>query len=122
MSHTPVLLKEVIEFLKPEPGKFFIDGTIDGGGHAIAILKKIMPEGLFLGLDWDVAMLSQVEKKIATISNFQFLISKQIFLKNGNYADLPEILKKENLPKADGLLIDLGFSSEQLESSGQIFF
>ncbi len=127
MSHIPVLLSEVLAFLKPEPGKFFIDGTIDGGGHASAILKEIMPVGLFLGLDLDAALLRETEKRIAAISNFQFLISKQIFLVNGNYADLPEILRKlresdPSIPlRASGLLLDLGFSSEQLESSGRGF-
>src|SRR3990167_8487322 len=125
--HIPVLLNEVLDFLKPEPGKFFIDGTIGGGGHATAILKKIMPGGLFLGLDWDAAILRQAEKRIAAIPNFQFLISKRIFLESGNYADLPEILEKArksdpSIPlRASGLLLDLGFSSEQLESSGRGF-
>jgi 16S rRNA (cytosine1402-N4)-methyltransferase len=88
--HTPVLLKEVIELLDPKPGEFFIDGTAGGGGHSRAIQEKIEPNGKLLAIDWE---------------------------KTGeNYADLPEILKKRNLPKADGLLIDLGFSSEELES------
>lgn len=92
--HTPVLLNEVITTLDPKPGEFFIDGTFGSGGHSKAIQEKIGTSGRLLAIDWD---------------------------KTGeNFADLPEILKKRELPKADGLMIDLGFSSEQL-SSGRGF-
>lgn len=88
--HVPVLLNEVIQFLNPKPGEFFIDGTAGGGGHSRAIQEKIGPTGKLLAIDLE---------------------------KTGeNYADLPEILKTKDLGKADGLLLDLGFSSEQIES------
>lgn len=89
--HTPVLLNEVIQALDPKPGEFFIDGTFGAGGHSRAIQEKISPPaggGKLLSIDWE---------------------------KTGdNYADLARILKERNLGKADGLLLDLGFSSEQL--------
>lgn len=107
--HKPVLLKEVIEILNPQPGEFFIDGTIGNGGHAAAILEKIEPTGKFLGMDWDKNAIEKL--KIEKLKDY-----KNVILRQGNYADLPEILRKNNLPKADGLLLDLGFSSEQLES------
>lgn len=88
MPHTPVLLQEVLELLDPKPGQFFIDGTSGAGGHSAAIKEKIGESGNLLAIDWD---------------------------KTGeNYADLAEILKQKNLGKSDGLLLDLGFSSEQL--------
>lgn len=94
MGHIPVLLNEVIKVLDPKEGEFFIDGTFGAGGHSAAIKEKIGPPasgGKLLTIDWD---------------------------KTGeNFADLPEILKRKNLPKADGLLLDLGFSSEQLDAS-----
>lgn len=121
MPHKPVLLNEVLKYLNPNPGEFFIDGTVGSGGHAIAILEKIMPRGKFLGLDLDSAAIRRTEKRIAKISGFQFLISKQIILLRGNYAEIPKIIKKEKLGKADGFLLDLGFSSEQIESSGRGF-
>ncbi len=90
MPHTPVLLNEVIELLEPKPGQFFIDGTAGGGGHSRAIQEKIGTQGILLAIDWE---------------------------KTGeNYADLAEILKQKNLGRADGLLLDLGFSSEQLDN------
>ncbi|MDP3015000.1 MAG: 16S rRNA (cytosine(1402)-N(4))-methyltransferase RsmH [bacterium] len=125
--HKPVLLKEVIEILNPQSGEFFIDGTLGSGGHAVEIIKKISPNGIFLGVDWDKDVIENFKSNLKPKS----YNLKAIRLVHGNYADLPEILsaygrspegrKKYKLPKADGLLIDLGFSSEQLEKSGRGF-
>ncbi len=92
--HIPVLLNEVINILDPKPGEFFIDGTAGAMGHSKAIQEKIGANGRLLSIDWE---------------------------KTGeNYADLPVILKQKHFEKADGLLLDLGFSSEQL-SGGRGF-
>jgi 16S rRNA (cytosine1402-N4)-methyltransferase len=121
MTHTPVLLKEVLEQLDPHPGDFIIDGTVDGGNHAAAILEKILPAGKLLGVDWDERLLESTKAKFRE----KFGDEGNVILIHGNYADLPNLLlkifEKENIGKADGLLIDLGFSSEQLESSGRGF-
>lgn len=111
MSHEPVLLKAVLEYLHPRRGQFFIDGTIDGGGHATAILERIMPGGMLLGVDWDERM----------VVRWKEYAKEGLTAVHGNYAELPEILERMHLPLADGLLIDLGFSSEQLASSGKGF-
>ena len=88
MVHVPVLLNEVMKVLGPCPGELFIDGTAGSGGHSRAIKERIGPTGTLLAIDWE---------------------------KTGeNYVDLPEILRSRNLGRADGLLLDLGFSSEQL--------
>jgi 16S rRNA (cytosine1402-N4)-methyltransferase len=110
--HKPVLLNEVITFLDPKPGDFIIDGTVDGGGHAAAIVKLIGPKGTLLGVDWDEQLLERTRARFADHEN--------VVLVQGNYAELPEILTTKN-NIADGLLIDLGFSSEQLEASGRGF-
>lgn len=112
--HIPVLLKEAIEILNLEPGKFIIDGTIGDGGHSTEILKKISSNGTLLGIDWDEGSLEKVKEKIDQAE------CRTIFI-NDNYANLPEILKKQNLGKADGLILDLGFSSTLLEESGRGF-
>lgn len=114
MSHVPVLLQEVIDCLDPEPGEFFIDGTAGGGGHSKEILKKISPDGTLLCVDWDESAIQKVKKEIHSKD------SKVIF-ENENYADIPDILKKRKIPKANGLLLDLGFSSNQLDESGRGF-
>ena len=115
MPHQPVLLKEAIELLDPKPGEFFIDGTVGGGGHSSEILRRVSPGGTLLCVDWDKSAMERAREKISAISKFEFLISK-VILVCGNYADLPEILKKQKLGRADGLILDLGFSSDQLES------
>lgn len=115
--HTPVLLNEVIKILDPKPGEFFIDGTIGGAGHAIEIFKRILPEGRLLGIDWNKEMLEIARTKISAEAQNK----AKLFLVNGNYADLPKILKSNGLSEADGLLLDLGVSSDELESSGRGF-
>ena len=115
MSHKPVLLNEVLELLDPHPGDFMIDGTLDGGSHAAAIMEKILPGGKLLGIDWDKEMIAKSSLREESGTH------KNVTLVHGNYADLPEILAREQLPRADGLLLDLGFSSEQLEGSGMGF-
>ncbi len=111
IKHIPVLLKEVIAVLDPKPGEFFIDGTVGNGGHMVSVLEKIMPSGKFLAVDWDESSLMKTKEEIE--AKFSTLNSKfKIFWFNDNYANLPEISKE--LGKADGLLLDLGFSSEQL--------
>ena len=111
--HKSVLLKESIAILNPQPGEFFIDGTIGSGGHSEAILEKIGPSGKLLGIDWDRKAIENCKLGIGNFSN--------VILVNGNYANLTEILKEKKLPKADGLIIDLGFSSEQIENSNKGF-
>jgi len=123
MAHIPVLLKEVIALLNPKPGEFFIDGTLGSGGHTAVILEKITPGGKLLAVDRDKDGLEKTKKEIeekfsvseSSESSSLFAGSQlQVFWANGSYADLSEILGEQRLGKADGLLIDLGFSSEQL--------
>lgn len=113
MQHVPVLLQEVMHALDPRPGNFMIDGTVDGGGHAAAVIRAIGPTGKFLGVDLDEAMLAECRTRIPAQTG--------VTLRVGNYADLPEIVAREGSGRADGLLLDLGFSSEQLEHSGRGF-
>ncbi|PIR07242.1 16S rRNA (cytosine(1402)-N(4))-methyltransferase [Candidatus Jorgensenbacteria bacterium CG_4_10_14_0_8_um_filter_39_13] len=110
--HTPVLLNEAIEVLAPKAGEFFIDGTIDGGGHALAVLEKILPTGKLLGVDWDKELIEKAKKKFP---------KENTVLVNDNFKNLPLILKEKKLPLADGLFLDLGFSSWHLEKSGRGF-
>lgn len=100
--------------LNPQPGEFFIDGTLGGGGHANFILKAIGDEGKFLGVDLDKNALDEFEKRT-------FGIKTKIFLVNDNFVNIPRILEGRGLGKADGLLLDLGLSSDELESSGRGF-
>lgn len=111
--HKPVLLKEIIELLNPKEGKIIIDGTAGSGGHAKAISRQIGKTGQLLLIDWDKESVANLKKTFAGYPNVTVI--------QGNYAELPGIMAENNFPKADGLLLDLGFSSGQLEESGRGF-
>ncbi|MDO8601952.1 MAG: 16S rRNA (cytosine(1402)-N(4))-methyltransferase RsmH [bacterium] len=108
--HTPVLLQEVVEILGPKPGAFFIDGTIGGGGHARALLKRLEPGGSLLGIDRDAVAVNNLQ----TLAS-EFPAMRKVIICRANYTQLAELLKKYELPGADGLLLDLGISSDQLD-------
>jgi 16S rRNA (cytosine1402-N4)-methyltransferase len=126
MNHIPVLLDKALEVLAVAPGKFIIDGTVDGGGHGLEIVRRLGPspsrsglrhreggpEGIFLGVDRDQELLTKLKSRMAE-KNIERSGAK-IILEHGSYAKLPEMLTAHELPKADGILLDLGFSSEQL--------
>ena len=114
MSHIPVLLRESINVLDLAPGEFAIDGTIGGGGHAREILKKISPGGTLLGIDWDSEAIKKLSSRLSSLSS-------HLVFTQGNYADLPEIVRAHTLKKADAIFLDLGSSSDQLEGSGRGF-
>ncbi|HUT96054.1 MAG TPA: 16S rRNA (cytosine(1402)-N(4))-methyltransferase RsmH [Candidatus Paceibacterota bacterium] len=107
--HKSVLLKEVIEYLNPQPGQNFIDCTIGDAGHSSVILEKTKPDGKVLGIDIDYESL----KRIKAIEGF--------VLVGGNFKDLKRIAEENNFNKIDGILFDLGLSSWQIEESGKGF-
>lgn len=115
MTHISVLLNEVMQLLDPKPGGFFIDGTTDGGGHAAAVIEKIGSGGMFLGLDWDRDMVERLKEKFRGKKG-------KIILEHSNYAEAKLVIERLGLPKADGLLLDLGFSSVQLEDERGMSF
>jgi 16S rRNA (cytosine1402-N4)-methyltransferase len=114
--HIPVLLNEVIEYLNPKPGQKFIDATIDGGGHAFAVLERIVPGGKLLGIEWDNQLLKQLEPKV---KNSEF--RENAVLINDSYANLEKIAETNGFTGADGILFDLGMSSWHLEEAGKGF-
>lgn len=122
MSHIPVLLNEVIKFLDPKPGEFFIDGTAGSGGHAAAIFSKIMPAGKLLAIDRDERNLGIILQNLENeAKKLKIGTAGKLILLAENYANLPKILEEKNFNQADGLLLDLGFSSEQLIGRGFSF-
>ncbi|AKM78641.1 MAG: Ribosomal RNA small subunit methyltransferase H [Candidatus Wolfebacteria bacterium GW2011_GWE1_48_7] len=113
--HISVLLNEVLQLLDPKPEGFFIDGTTDGGGHAAAVIERIGEKGMFLGLDWDKGMVERLKETFSGKKG-------KIMLEYSNYAEVKEVMERLGLPKADGLLLDLGFSSTQLEQERGMSF
>lgn len=110
--HEPVLLQEILIALNPQPGQNFIDCTFGGGGHSLAILERIRPDGRIVGIDWD-------KRAIQAGSN------KNLILVNDTYRNLKKIYgqlaKKEKLREISGILLDLGLSSDQLSDEARGF-
>ncbi|MDX9745069.1 MAG: 16S rRNA (cytosine(1402)-N(4))-methyltransferase RsmH [Syntrophales bacterium] len=107
--HKPVLLEEVIVSLRCQPGGIFVDGTIGGGGHARRILEATSPDGLLIGLDRDDDALQESGKRLASFG------ARKI-LRKANFCRMAEILCEEGIEKVDGILLDLGVSSHQLDT------
>ncbi len=116
MVHMPVLQKEVLQSLDPKPNENFIDCTINGGGHALAILEKTEPQGKLLGIDWDQEIVLQLK---ATVEKAK--LKNRLMLVSDNFAHLKEIVKKESFKSIKGILFDLGMSSWHLKESGRGF-
>lgn len=111
--HKPVLLQEVVSVLDLHPGDFVIDGTLGSGGHAKELIQRVAPSGMFLGTDRDPRA---IEAFAARKSEFAHQL-KYLHVFATSYADVAQILARESLPQADALLVDLGFSSEQIDGS-----
>ncbi len=111
--HTPVLLKEVIELLRVESGKKYIDATIGGAGHTKVLLEK---ETKVLGIDADDEALAYVQDKLKTE-----LAEGKLTLAKGNFRNLGEIAHLNSFAKVSGILFDLGVSSHQVDSASRGF-
>jgi 16S rRNA (cytosine1402-N4)-methyltransferase len=100
-----VLLAESLELLEPRPGEIWVDGTLGGGGHAAALLARVEPTGRVIALDRDAAAVARASERFAT---HRFTAAQ------ANFCDLPEVLASLDVAQIDGILLDLGISSDQL--------
>lgn len=110
-GHEPVLLAEVVAALRPHAGGCYLDGTFGGGGHARAILDASAPDGIVLALDADPAAIARGEA-LSAAGNYD----GRLRLRHGNFADLRRYAEERELPPLDGILLDLGLSSFQLDA------
>ncbi len=113
--HTPVLLKEVIEYLAVKPGMNVIDATLDGGGHALAIAEKIAPDGKILGIELDPVLFQEAQ---SIIRNTQY--ANIVIPIKDSYTNIVNIVREYNF-RPNGILFDLGLSSWHYEKSGRGF-
>jgi 16S rRNA (cytosine1402-N4)-methyltransferase len=111
-QHVPVLALEVLEWLRPAAGQTFVDGTLGGGGHARLLAEAVGPSGLVIGLDRDPAAIERTSAELSGLS---------VRALQGNYSDLPEVLAELNVNAVDGILLDLGLSSDQLADPSRGF-
>lgn len=105
--HIPVMLNEVIDYLKLGPGKIIVDATIGTGGHSKGIIERIMPAGKLIGIDRDRDSLSVARQRLGDFGPACEFVY-------GNFVNIDDILKNLNIKKIDGVLFDLGLSSYQL--------
>jgi len=112
--HIPVLLQEVIQYLKPKPNENFVDATIGEGGYTIALLQHTAPLGKVLGIDLDPESLKIAEEKLIAFK-------RRVILKQGNFRDIDKIVKETEFNSINGIVFDLGLGTFQIEESGRGF-
>ena len=112
--HEPVLLRETVEYLAVRPGCTYIDLTVGEGGHARAMLQQAMPGGRLLGIDLDPMALERARHRLQAYGESCSLV-------HGNYSHVEQLASVLVFSEPDGILMDLGLSSFQLESTGRGF-
>ncbi len=113
-EHLPALFSEVLEYLNCQAGKVYVDGTVGSGGHSRGILERSSPTGKLVGLDWDEEALERARKNLSPFGG-------RIELVKANFKDLRSVLDALSVPGVDGILLDLGVSTEQLENQERGF-
>ena len=112
-EHKPVLLQECIEGLQIKPNGIYVDGTMGGAGHSIEIVKRLSNEGILIGIDRDEEALKASKERLAGYKNVTYI--------HDNHDNIKEILQKLGINQVDGILLDLGVSSYQLDERNRGF-
>lgn len=113
-AHRPVMVSEVIRYLEPRKGQVIFDGTIGAGGHAEAILEHVEPEGRLIAVDRDPAAIAEARRRLGEVA-------AQVGYHRENYRNIQSILEREGIEKVDGVLLDLGLSSMQVDDATRGF-
>ncbi len=114
IQHIPVMMGRAVELLACRAGGIYIDGTVGGGGYAEAILKASEPDGILLGLDWDEAAVARTAERLKSYGS-------RVILEKASFAGLPEVAARHGIAQADGIVVDLGVSSFQLDDPARGF-
>lgn len=114
ITHQPVLVSEILRFLNVKPAGVYLDGTLGGGGHALALLELLGPDGLLIGMDRDANALERARERLKRFEN-------RLHIHHGNFSEVAKVLEKEKIKGVDGILLDLGVSSLQLEEGKRGF-
>lgn len=114
VSHRPVLLTEALAALDCRPGGLWVDGTVGAGGHAEAILRATAPDGRLIGCDRDDEAIERARSRLAPFGD-------RVYLRRIDHRGLPDLLDGSGWGPADGVLLDLGLSSIQLDDPARGF-
>ena len=112
-KHIPVLLQECIDGLKIKENGIYVDGTLGGAGHSSEIVKKLSVSGTLIGIDRDTEALKSASEKLKGFNNVKYV--------HGNHDDIKKILEELEVEAVDGILLDLGVSSYQLDEASRGF-
>lgn len=113
-KHVSVLLQETIDGLAVKPDGIYVDGTTGGGGHSYEICKRLGENGRLIGIDQDAEALAAAEKRLEPFAGIVTMVKS-------NYAQMKEVLKQLGIDKVDGIVLDLGVSSYQLDNAERGF-
>lgn len=108
-KHVSVLLDETIAGLNIKPDGIYVDGTLGGGGHAYEVLKRLSPKGRLIGIDQDGEALQAAGERLKEFED-------KVTLVRDNYCEIERVLKDLNIEKVDGIVLDIGVSSYQLDN------
>ena len=112
-KHKPVLLEECIQGLNIKPNGIYVDGTLGGAGHSKKILENLSNDGLLIGIDRDLEAIAAAKENLKDFNNVKYI--------HGNHDDIKDILLNLRIEKVDGILLDLGVSSYQLDERNRGF-
>lgn len=107
-KHDPIMVDEILDLLALKPGDVVVDGTLGLAGHSKEFAKAIAPDGVLVGFDWDESMLAHAREQLATAPTVR------TELVNDDFRTMPEVMRRLNL-KANGILLDLGMNSAQVD-------
>ena len=113
-KHIPIMLEQVIEGLDIKPDGIYVDGTLGGGGHSYEIAKRLTKGGMLIGIDQDEAAIKAAGERLAEFKD-------RITIVRSNYAQMTNVLNGLDIERVDGILLDLGVSSYQLDTAERGF-
>ena len=108
-KHVSVMAEEVMQYLQPHSGGVYLDGTLGGAGHARLILEASSPDGVLIGMDRDTEALAAAQRELVSFG-------ERVVLRQGNFSDMCTQLDQLEIAAVDGVLLDLGVSSHQIDS------
>ena len=113
-KHKSVLLKESIEALQIKPDGIYVDGTLGGGGHSYEICRHLSDKGRLIGIDQDAAAIEAAKERLGEFGD-------KVTIIRSNYCNMVKELKRIGISSADGIILDLGVSSYQLDTAERGF-
>ncbi|MBD3391252.1 MAG: 16S rRNA (cytosine(1402)-N(4))-methyltransferase RsmH [Chitinivibrionales bacterium] len=114
LYHVPVLLEECLEGLAVQPGGVYVDGTLGGGGHFEEIIRALGPEGTAIGIDKDPESISRMRKRVSSTP-------VTVIIERASFSEMDSVLRSHGIGSVDGVLLDLGVSSRQIDDPSRGF-